>query len=281
MPELMEGALVFGLLAAVLSRIIGKRGVSKRRLPFWATVLVTVAAAYVGPPVFAWVQTVWRASPILPDVKGGMVFIGLFALTMFESKDNPRRVPIWAGVLFGVVVGMGRPPLIDKASGTYQRPSFRIDVNECTRGMRGQVQPRDVTNICDFQITVGICLPGELNPAPCAQSVTLVPGEGTSFDPGDARLSSAPGNRNGLTVVAYRPPHRPSRARDIAKRNHDAVCLPGLCHKVDHDRTHRSNAVLSNRPLSPHSWLEYCARRASWNRAPKILDRIKIRQNCL
>lgn len=93
--------------------------------------------------------------------------------------------------------------------------------------MVAKVQPRQVTNICDFPITVGMCMPSELNPALCIQSKTLAPGESANFDPGDARLSSSPGNRDGLTVVACRPPHRPSRWRDIAKRSHDGVCLPG------------------------------------------------------
>lgn len=234
MPELMDGAFIFGFLAAVLSRIINRRGGAKWRLPFWGTVLIAIAAAYLGPPAFVWVQEVWRASPFLPDVTSGMVFIGFFAAfaawILFERKDLPRRMPIWTWALIAViavVAGLGLPPLIDKVTGSYQNASFRPDVNNCTRGMRGKVQPRQVTNICDFPITVGMCLPGELNPAPCIQSVTLAPGEDASFDPGEARLSYSPGNRNGLTVVACRPPHRPSRMRDIAKRSHDGICLPG------------------------------------------------------
>lgn len=231
MPELMDGALIFGFLAAILSWMTGRHSDTKRRVPIWGTILIAVAAAYVGPPAFAWVQQMWREVPFLPDVTGGMVFIGLFAaLTahiLFERKGHPRRIPIWAKVVIAVIAGLGIPLFMDKVTGSYQNASIRPDVNHCTRGMQGEVQPRHVTNICNFSITVGLCLPDELNPAPCIQSATLAPGESTRFDPGDARRSYAPGNRNGLTVVACRPPHRPSRRRDIAKRSHDGVCLPG------------------------------------------------------
>lgn len=79
---------------------------------------------------------------------------------------------------------------------------------------------------CDFAITLGLCLPGEGNPDPCAQSVTILPGETALLDPGDARLSSVPGNPGGLTVVACRTPDRPSRWGNVTGRGYRGVCLP-------------------------------------------------------
>ncbi|MBI1415831.1 MAG: hypothetical protein GC146_01280 [Limimaricola sp.] len=230
MPELMDGAYLFGIAAAVLSWVLGRRSETRWRIPLWGCALIGAAAAIAGPPVFAVVQQAWRASPFLPDVTPGMAFIGLWAglaaLTLFERKGQPRRVPIWAGLLVAIVAAFGVPPLIDRASGSYQEASLRTDVNRCTTGMLGEVQPRRVTNVCDFPITVGLCMPGELNPAPCLQSVTLAPGATASFDPGEARVSYAPGNRDGLTVVACRPPNRPSRRLGVHGKSHDGVCLP-------------------------------------------------------
>lgn len=94
--------------------------------------------------------------------------------------------------------------------------------------MRGQTQPREIANICDEPIAVGLCLPGEVNPAPCAQTRTIEPGQAARFDPGEAYLSSPPGNPNGLTVVACRPPARPSRMLSTIGRGDEGVCLtPG------------------------------------------------------
>lgn len=231
MPDLMEGAVVFGLLGALLSRLIVNQVGSGRRMPLWGAGLVGVVCAYVGPPVFAHVQILWRQAPFLPEVTGGMVFIGLWVaflvLFVFERKGQPRRVPIWAGTLIAVVAMFAVPLLLDKVTGVYQNASLRADVNHCTSGMLGKSQPRSVTNICDFAITVGMCLPGEKNPDPCAQSVTLEPGATAVFDPGAARLSSLPSNANGLTVVACRPPHRPSRNLRTTGRGYEGVCLPG------------------------------------------------------
>lgn len=229
MPELMDGAIPLGVLTAFVVRWIFNRS-GTRRLPVWGAVLVGVAVAWLGMPALVWVQGVWRATPWMPEVTGGALFIGgwvsMVALTMFEHKGSPRRVPLWAGVLAGGMAALFVPPLIDWATGSYQRASLRSDVNACTRGMLGQVQPREVTNICDFPITVGLCLPGETNPEPCAQSVTIAPGAVARFDPGLAGLSSVPSNPGGLTVVACRPPHRPSRMGRVTGRGFEGVCLP-------------------------------------------------------
>ena len=104
--------------------------------------------------------------------------------------------------------------------------ALRPDINHCTRGMTGQVQPDEVHNRCNEPIAVGLCLPGELNPAPCAQTAIIEPGQSAKFDPKGARLSSLPSNRDGLTVVACRPPARPSRMGTTVGRGYEGVCLP-------------------------------------------------------
>lgn len=229
MPDLMEGAIFWGIVTAVVVRALVNRS-GTRRLPLWGTALVGVAMAWLGMPVLARVQDLWRSSPWLPEITEGALFIGgwvaLIAAVLFERKGAPRRVPLWGAALAGVVAMAVIPPFLDAVTGAYQRASFRSDVNHCARGMRGQVQPQEVTNTCDFPITVGLCLPTEQNPDPCAQSVTIAPGEVARFDPGTAALSSLPSNPGGLTVVACRVPHRPSRTPKVTGRGFDGVCLP-------------------------------------------------------
>ncbi|ASP19023.1 hypothetical protein ANTHELSMS3_00299 [Antarctobacter heliothermus] len=229
MPELMEGAIFWGIVTAVVVRALVNRS-GTRRLPLWGAALVGIAMAWLGMPVLAGAQDLWRSTPWLPEVTGGALFIGgwvaMIAAVLFERKGAPRRVPLWVAALAGGVATFAVPPLLDAVTGSYQRASFRADVNNCTHGMLGQVQPQDVTNTCDFPITVGLCLPTEQNPDPCAQSVTLAPGEVARFDPGSAGLSSVPSNPAGLTVVACRVPHRPSRTPKVTGRGFDGVCLP-------------------------------------------------------
>lgn len=133
MPELMEDALVFGFVSAVLCWVIGRHYGANQRMLFFGTALIAIAAAYLGPPALIWWEKVRGAIPFLPDVTGGMVFIGLFvafvAHIIFERKDQPRRIPIWAVALIAVIAGLGFPPLIDRVTGTYQQSSFRQDVN--------------------------------------------------------------------------------------------------------------------------------------------------------
>ena len=201
-----------------------------RRIPIWGIALIFVGSTYLGPPVFARVEELWRVIPYLPQVTFGMVFLGVFVagvLSVFEEKGKPRRIPVWAVVVISVVTGLGLPRLIDKVSGKYQHLSLRSDVNHCTLGMRGKVAPHQVSNVCDFPITVGLCMSSERNPAPCKQALTVPPGGRASFDPGDETLSYA-GNRSGLTFVACRPPHRPSREMNQTGKNYEGICLPGL-----------------------------------------------------
>lgn len=232
MPELLPNAVMIGIVAA-LAAIVLRFQAGKPRLSVFVVVLIGVAGAYLVTPALAYLAQAWRATPALPAlpmITSGQLFLGAWAgfavLFIANSMKRPKRVPLWAGLLIGVAVAVLVPPFLDTVTGVYQRPSLRDDVNHCTRGMTGQVQPREVANICDEPITVGLCMPGEVNPAPCAQSFTLAPGETATFDPGGASLSSLPSNPGGLTVVACRPPARPSRMGTTIGRGYEGVCLP-------------------------------------------------------
>jgi hypothetical protein len=232
MPELPPGALFAGVLAALTVVMLRSRA-GKPRLSFITVMAIGIAGAYVIPPAAAFLGEFWHAQTWLPDlpvVTSGQIFIGAwvaFAVYFIANqKGQPRRVPVWAALAAGVAAAVLFPPFIDRVTGRYQNASLRADVNHCTRGMLGQVQPREATNICDEPITVGLCMPGETNPTPCAQTFTIAPGETARFDPGDASLSSLPSNLNGLTVVACRPPARPSRAGQVHGRGYEGVCLP-------------------------------------------------------
>ncbi len=232
MPEFLPGAVFSGLVTVVFVIVLRERA-GKPRLPVWTLALIGIAAAFAIPWALALSAAAWRATPALPalpTVTFDQVFIGtLVALAVLTVSHRPNmrpRVPLWAGLLSGVAVAVVLPPLLTIATGAYQRPSLRADVNHCTRGMLDETQPREVANICDEPIAVGLCLPGETNPAPCAQTAIIQPGESARFDPGDATLSSLPSNLDGLTVVACRPPDRPSRMRTTMGRGYEGVCLP-------------------------------------------------------
>ncbi|MBY6202040.1 hypothetical protein KUV65_11745 [Maritalea mobilis] len=220
--------ILIGIATAVVVRLFIRPG--GRPVPGWLLVPIALGAAFVVPPSLAGIADALHRATWLPTVTFGAAFIGgwvgLLVLTIAERKGQPRRVPIWAGVVSGVLATFLVPPLLDLATGRYQNASLRADVNHCTRGMTGQVQPREVSNLCDFDIVVGLCMPGEVNPTPCAQAFTIPPGESAVLDPGDTRLSSVPGNPNGLTVVACRPPDRPSRWGNVTGRGYRGVCLP-------------------------------------------------------
>ncbi|MCG6114343.1 MAG: hypothetical protein MEQ84_04020 [Mesorhizobium sp.] len=232
MPGFLPGAIFVGILTA-LSAVLLRSRAQKPRLSVFKLSLIGVAGAYLIPPAAAFLVGTWHAQPWLPDlpvVTPGQFFLGAWTafaiLLISQRKGQPPRVPLWAGLLAGVATAVLFPPFIDWATGSYQNTSLRSDVNHCTRGMRGKVQPSEVTNTCDEPITVGLCMPGEINPAPCAQSHTIEPGETARFDPGEASLSSLPGNPGGLTVVACRPPDRPSRTVSVHGRGHEGVCIP-------------------------------------------------------
>lgn len=232
MPEFLPGATFSGIMT-VLFVIAWRVRAGKSRWPVWKLALIGILSAFLMPWALALSMSAWRSVPGLPDlpvVSFDQVFIGaLVALLVFASSHRPGgklRMPLWASLLSGAVVAAVLPPLLFLVTGSYQRASLRADVNQCTRGMTGQVQPRDIENICDEPIAVGLCLPGETNPAPCAQTEILQPGEVAHFDSGDARLSSLPSNPGGLTVVACRPPARPSRMGTAIGRGYEGVCLP-------------------------------------------------------
>lgn len=232
MLELLPGAIFVGILSALAAITLRARA-QKPRLSAFKVILIGIAGAYVVPPTLAALGATWRATPLLPDlpvVTSGQLFLGAWvafaALLIGNRPGRPPAVPLWAGLAIGVTVACLLPPLLNHLTGSYQHVSLRADVNHCTRGMTGQVQPREVTNICDEPITVGLCLPHETNPTPCAQSYTIEPGQIAKLEPGDARLSSLPGNPGGLTVVACRPPARPSRMVTAHGRGYEGVCLP-------------------------------------------------------
>ncbi len=230
MPELMEGAILFGLVTAGFSWIVINGFGETRSLPFWGVIVIGVVAAYVGAPLFALAQNAGRTIAGFPEFTGGGIFLGLWvalvALTFCERKGQPRRIPIWGVVLIVVGTALVLPPLIDRLTGAYQNASLRADANACTRWTAGVENRRQATNICDYPISVGLCLPGEGNPMPCKQSTLLAPGEQADFDTGGAPLSALPSNANGYTIVACRPPHRPSRTLSVIGRGYDGVCLP-------------------------------------------------------
>ncbi|MBX3581642.1 MAG: hypothetical protein KF810_07100 [Rhizobiaceae bacterium] len=232
MPELLPGALLAGIIS-ILGVMVWRTQALMPRLSFTRLLLVGMAGAYLVPAAVTFLANTWRNQdwlPTLPIVTPAAVFLGAWAgfavLFVGNTKAKPRRVPLWAGALIGLATAILLPPLLDRLTGSYQRPSLRADVNHCTRGMLGQVQPREVVNICDEPIVVGLCLPGEVNPKPCSQSSNVDPGQTVRFDPGEAHLSSLPSNPNGLTVVACLPPARPSRMLSVTGRGYDGVCIP-------------------------------------------------------
>lgn len=232
MPEFLPGAVFSGILT-VLFVIVQRVRAGTPRLSAWKLGLIGIAAAYVIPRALALLAKVWRITPVLPSlpvITFDQVFIGaLVALAALTISHRPGRrplVPLWAGLLTGVAFAVLLPPFLYLVTGSYQRASLRADLNHCTRGMTGLSQPREVLNTCDEPIAVGLCLPGETNPSACAQTEILQPGQTARFDPGGAGLSSLPSNPNGLTVVACRPPARPSRMKTTIGRGYEGVCLP-------------------------------------------------------
>ena len=222
-----------GILTA-LSAILLRARAQKPGLSFFKVVLIGRRRGLSHPPDRC-LPGGGMAEPVVAAGSArrhnrGRCFSGLGWHLPFFSSVNARASRracrsgpgYWPAVAMAVLL----PPLIDWATGSYQRTSLRTDVNHCTQGMRGQAQPNQVTNICDEPITVGLCMPGEINPAPCAQSYTIEPGQTARFDPGEASLSSLPGNPGGLTVVACSPPDRPSRMVAVHGRGYEGVCIP-------------------------------------------------------
>ncbi|GAB5449523.1 hypothetical protein [Gymnodinialimonas sp.] len=230
MPEITTATILLGIVLGFTFSVLARR-LWGRQIFVPVALALGVGAAYALPLTGPALTRAWAATG-LPHLTGDAIFIGLWCALLVVALLPKGRLGGWGRAGVGVITlfatAYGVPLLLDRATGTYQNASLHADVNHCTDGMLGQVQPRAVTNTCDTPITVGLCLPGEVNPNPCAQSHRLAPGETTMLDPGTARLSSAPGNPGGLTVVACRPPDRPSRWGNVTGRGYRGVCLPPL-----------------------------------------------------
>ena len=232
MGELFPDPVFTGILV-VFAVIVLRAYAGRARLSAWKLALIGIAAGYIIPHSLAYITRAWRVQPGLPElpvVTGDQLLFGawmaIFVLAIGLRPNQPPSVPLWAGLLVGLATIIIFPPLVDRLTGSFQRASLRPDLNHCADWVMDQAQPWQVTNICDEQITVGLCLPHEENPAPCAQIHTILPGATARFDPGGAQLSWAPSNLNGSTVVACRPPARPSRMLSVMGRGYDGVCLP-------------------------------------------------------
>ncbi|WP_223476417.1 hypothetical protein [Oricola indica] len=232
MPVFLDGAVFSGILTIVIV-ILQRARAGRPSLSAWKLLAIGIVAAFVIPWAIKLSAMAWREVPFLPalpEVNFDQVFIGSFVavlvLSLSHRPGKRPRVPLWGALVAGLAFAFLLPPFLYLVSGSYQRSSLRADLNHCTQGMTGEVQPRGVVNICDEPIAVGLCMPGETNPAPCDQTKILEPGESATFDPGEARLSSLPSNLNGLTVVACRPPARPSRMQTTMGRGYEGVCLP-------------------------------------------------------
>lgn len=232
MPEYLSFDLFAGVLT-VFAAIMLRARAQRPRLPAWKLGLAGIAGACATPPLIAALAAIWQAVPALPPAllpTAEKLYLGawtaVLALAISHRTGRPPRLSLRTGLLIGLVVALLLPVVLERLTGQIQRSSLLADLNRCTRAVVGQGRPYQVSNVCDEPIAVGLCLPGEINPAPCARSRILLPGEMAQFDPGEARLSSLPSNPDGFTIVACRPPARPSRIRKNTGRGYDGVCLP-------------------------------------------------------
>ena len=232
MPEFLPGSFFSGILTVALVGLLRLRA-GMPRLAAWKLVVIGVVAAYAIPWALRLGAGAWRAVPglpALPVITFDQILFGSWVLFLVllatHRRGRPPAVPFWGGLLAAAAFAVLLPPVLYLATGNYSRLSLRTDVNHCTRGMTGQVQPREVANSCDEPIVVGLCLPGEINPVPCAQTAIIEPGQTARFDPADATLSALPTNLDGLTIVACPPPARPSRMGTTIGRGYEGVCLP-------------------------------------------------------
>lgn len=230
MPELDGTSILFGLMVAAVCWLIVNRKGAARRLPVWGAGLVAVIAMFAANPMLRLAGQLESSVPLFQGITTGAVIIGLWfgllALTVFERKGQPRRVPYWAGVGIGLVAMFVLPPLLDSATGRYQDASLHNDVNRCMGKAPTQAGELTVTNTCDHPIVVGLCLTTEENPDPCAQTLTIAPGAVSILDPRGEQLSALPSTLDGYTLVACRMPYRPSRDLKVGGRGHRGVCLP-------------------------------------------------------
>ena len=170
-----------------------------------------------------------NAASFLSGINGTTWFIGfwvaLLALTLFERKGAPRRVPIWAGLALAAVAMFAVPKLLDTLTGSYQDASLKADVNACLKSTPNGTQ-LTVSNSCTHPIVVGLCQSNERNPEPCRQSIQLTPGGTTALNANGETRAALPSSPNGYTIVACRVEHRPSRTKKVGGKGHRGVCLP-------------------------------------------------------
>ncbi len=212
MLELMDGAVLFAAMAVVLTWLVVGRRASWPKLVY---IPIAIVSAFVLPPVFLWLQGIWRSIGVLPEINGTQAFIaiwsGALTLLVFERKGQPRRVPFWMGIGVGILVAIVVPPLLDLSTGRYQPASLRADQNACLSAIARDGTAIQVSNSCEDAVSVGLCLPSERNPTPCRQFEILPPNHTGIFETEGTALASVPANPNGFTLVACRPQHRPSR----------------------------------------------------------------------
>ena len=226
---------LFGAIVAVIFVHVVRTRAGKARLSALGTGLVAIVGGAVIPTALFWSAKAWRSVPSLPSppvITSGQIFLGtwtaLLLLSLTHRKGKPPALSLWTCLAAGVAVAALLPPSLDAVTGRYQPASFRDDVNHCIRWEGDTVENREAINRCAEPVTVGLCLPDEVNPSPCAQSFTLAKGERARFDPRNAGPSSLPSNANGYTVVACLPPARPSRTLSNVGRGYQGVCLPPL-----------------------------------------------------
>ncbi len=226
----MTGNVSLAVVVTFICLMVLNKRNQPRRLSVFGAIVILIGVAYCSQFVLPPIQDRLREVFLFRRITEGAVFVGLFvscaALFIFERREAPRRVPLWVGFGLGLAAMFGLPPLLDAMTGKYQDSSLRAHVNACTDGMVGQSEPITVTNTCNFPVVVGLCLSNEANPEACAQSVTIASGMTGSIAPIGGGIASLPANPNGATIVACRPPHRPSRTKNVGGRGHRGVCLP-------------------------------------------------------
>lgn len=229
MQELPPASLAAGIVT-VLAVVLLRARAGRARPPVWVLALAGIGGAFGVPAVLALLAAAGRAVPGLPDlsVNDDRLFIGgwvaLLALALSIRPGQPPRLPLWGVAALGVAAAVVVPAVLDRATGQFQPASLRADMTHCLAARAGAVVT--AVNRCAEPVVVGLCLPGEVNPAPCAQSLELAPGAVARLDTGGAARSSLPSAPDGYTLVACHPGDRPSRMRQAGGRGHEGVCLP-------------------------------------------------------
>ena len=206
---------MFSGLATVVFVSVLRMRTGRPRLPLWALALIAIAAAFVIPWALALAAEPWRAAPALPalpTVTFDQVFIGaLVALAVLTVGHRPNmrpRVPLWAGL--SPAWRRNRAAAADRMDGRYQRPSLRADVNHCTRGMKGRSSRAKSPIFAMSRSRSAFACPAKPTRTLCANRDH--PARRGALRPVKPPVV-LPSNPGGLTVVACRPPDRPSRMK--------------------------------------------------------------------